>query len=250
MHHGSIEVYIEPGVPSALKSLLEEYADMLMVLRLTKPRKTTLTKLVTFISDFSEESSIRRCSSLSDAINILIEKLKIYIFNIDILSASCKHFDRRKMKASVREYKQHLNEFLSNTSVKEFMGCLQTKIIDHSIVEPITLKLDESRTDCTLKALKTLIYHFFGNCSKALAHCDTGPGCVSITMLVPTSFVPTFKWMAEQLSCEYFASQGGLELVAGLRITGLNVHATYIQVLSLVYINFACVALRPKVHIE
>ena len=29
MRHGSIEVYIKPDVPSALKSLLEEYADML-----------------------------------------------------------------------------------------------------------------------------------------------------------------------------------------------------------------------------
>ena len=250
MRHGSIEVYIEPDVPSALKSLLEEYADMLMVLRLTKPRKTTLTKLVTFLSDFSNESSIQECSSLSDAINILTEKVMIYLFNIDILSASCKHFDRPAMKASVRKYKRHLDKFFSNTYVKEFMDCLQTKIIDHSIVEPITLKLDESRIDCTLKALKTLIYHFFGNCSKALAHCDTSSGCISITMLVPASLVPTFKWMAEQLSLEYFASQGGLELVVGLRITGLNVHATYIQVLSLVYINFACVALRPKVHIE
>ena len=226
MRHGSIEVYIKPDVPSALKSLLEEYADMLMVLRLTKPRKTTLTKLVTFISDFSEESSIRECSSLSDAISILTDKLKIYIFNIDILTASCKHFDRPAMKASVHKYKRHLDKFLSNTCVKEFMGCLQTEITDHSIVEPITLKLDERWTDCTLKALKTLIYHFFGNCSKALAHCDTDPGCVLITLLVPTSLVPTFKSTAERLSLECFSSQSVLELMAGLRIAGLNVQAT------------------------
>ena len=146
----------------------------------------------------------------------------IYLFNIDILSASCRHFNRPTMKASVRKYKRHLNEFFSN--VNEFMGCLQTKIIDHSIVEPITLKLDESRIDCTLKALKTLIYHFFGNCSKALAHCDT---IYPSQCLFPHLwYLPLNGWHAEQLSLEYFASQGGLELVAGLRITGLNVHAT------------------------
>ena len=222
MRHGPITVFVKPDVPKGLNVLLQKYAEMLLVLRSTSQAKNTFHKLKVYLSDYCEERSIRDCSTLSDVVDILIEKLKIYIFNIETLSAvaSCDYFaiECSEMKACVEKYKHHLDEFLSKESVKEFMGTLETEITNHSIVEPVTLKLNETKIDDTLKTLRKLVYHFFGNCSKALAHSDTGEGCVCITWLVPTSLVPTLKTMAKKHSQEYLASQGVLELVIGLRI--------------------------------
>ena len=222
MRHGPITVFVKPDVPKGLNILLQKYAEMLLVLRSTSQAKDTFYKLKLYLSDYCEEISIRNCSTLSDVIDILIKKLKIYIFNIETLSAvaSCDYFaiECSEMKACVEKYKYHLDDFLSKASVKEFMGTLETEITNHSIVEPVTLKLNETKIDDTLKTLKKLVYHFFGNCSKALAHSDTGEGCVCITWLVPTSLVPNLKTRAKKLSQEYLASQGVLELVIGLRI--------------------------------
>ena len=222
MRHGPITVFVKPDVPEGLNTLLQKYTEMLLVLRSTSQAKDTFHKLKLFLSDYCGEWSIRDCSTLSDIVDILIEKLKIYIFNIETLSAvaSCDYFATKcsEIKVCVETYKHHLDDFLSKASVKEFMGTLETEITNHSIVEPVTLKLNETKIDDTLKTLKRLVYHFFGNCSKALAHSDTGEGCVCITWLVPASLVPTLKTRAKKLSQEYLTSQGVLELVIGLRI--------------------------------
>ena len=89
------------------------------------------------------------------------------------------------------------------------------KIGDSSQLETIVVKLDKSTT---LKALEKLMYHFFGIHYKACIHCGTGTGCVRVTWVVPMSLVPILREKAEQLSPEYLASKGVLELVIGLRI--------------------------------
>ena len=172
------------------------------------------------VNKYCNDTLFRQCSNLCAVVDILVEKLKIYLFNIDTLNASCKYCDDT-IKHSVQEYKQHLNNFLSSTTVKEFMGTLQTKVVDRTDgLESITLKLDESRVDDTLKALNMFLYRFFGNCSRALNHYDTSPGCVCITWLVSTSLVPTLREMAEQHTLN-LVSQGILELVIGnLQIKG------------------------------
>ena len=220
MRHGPITVFVKPDVTNGLDVLLRKYADMLSKLRRTSQAKDdTFDRLKFYLSDYCDEPSIRSCSTFSDVIDILIDKLKIYIFNIETLTASCDHFavECSEMKVCVEKYKHHLNDFLSKTSVKEFMGTLETEITNHSVVEPVTLKLDESKIDNTLKTLKKFVHHFFGNCSKALAHSDTSEGCVCITWLVPTSLVPTLRTMVKKHSQD-LASQGVLELVIGLRI--------------------------------
>ena len=219
MQHGPVQVFVKPDVPNALLFLMEQYADMLVVLSIAELPATSFLKLKIFLSGYCNETLFRQCSSLCAVVDILVEKLKIYLFNIDTLNASCKYFDDT-IKHSVQEYKQHLNNFLSNTTVKEFMGTLQTKVVDRTGLESVTLKLDESRVDDTLKALNMFLYRFFGNCSRALNHCETCSGCVCITWLAPLSLVPTLRAMAEQHSQEYFASEGVLELVIGLRIEG------------------------------
>ena len=214
MRHGPIQVFVKPDVPESLLSLMEKYADMLLVLRTTKLSSGNLRRVKLFLSDFCDEKSLRQCVTLCDVIDVLIEQLKIYIFNIESLDVSCKYFNA-KIKKSVQKYKQDLNKFLSNTSVKEFKSVLQTQVFDASTVESVVLKLNETKSECTLRNLKKLAYHFFGNSSKALVQCEVGPGCVRITWLVPVSLVSTLRAMAEQRLQDYLTKQGVLELVIG-----------------------------------
>ena len=218
MSHGPIRVSLKPDVPDRVVVLMKEYAELLQVLRNAKLSKAKLARLKTFLSDYCDESSICECYTVSSIVDKLMEKTMIYIFNIDTLKASCMKFGGRKVKCSVEQYKQHLDEFLSSTSVKELKGTLQTQIVNPESIECITLKLDEGKATCTLKKLKELVFHFFGNISKAFIQCEVCVGCVCVTWLVPISLVPTLRTMAQQLSHEYLASHGVLELVIGLRI--------------------------------
>ena len=219
-HHGPVKVFVRPGpdIPKSLVSLMKNYANMLAVLRNTKLRKTKFLVLKRFLSDFCDEESIQQCPTIDRVINHLKRHLKIYIFNIDALDASCDHFYSSEVKKSLQQYKLELNSFLSSTSVKEFKGTLEMKIVDSSNVEIVTIKLDESRTENTLEVLRKLVFHFFGIHYKVLIHCGIKKGCVLITWIVPTSLIPILREKAEQLSPEYLASNGVLELVIGLRI--------------------------------
>ena len=209
-------MFIRPGpdVPESLVSLMKNYADMLAVLRNTNLRKTKFLVLRSFLSDFCDEESIQQCETIDCVINRLKRHLKIYFFNIDALVASCDHFCSSKVKTSLKQYRQELDSFLSSTSVREFKDTLEMKI-DSSQLETVVVKLDKSTT---LKALEKLMYHFFGVHYKIFIHCGTGTGCVRVTWVVPTSLVPILREKAEQLSPEYLASKGVLELVIGLRI--------------------------------
>ena len=215
MPHGPIQVFVKPDVPKDLLSLMEEYANMLLEIRSANLPSFKFDRLKMFLSDFCREKLIRKCTSLCDVVDLLVEKMKIYYFNIDTLIACCKHFDSAEVKDSIQQYEQQLKEFLSATTIKEFKGTLQTKIVDRSAVESIILKLDESRTEDTLDALEKLVKHFFGN---ALFLSDVRPGCVCIIWLASSSLLPALRTMAEQHSHEYLASQGVLEIVIGLRI--------------------------------
>ena len=223
MQHGPVKVTVGPDVPKDLFMLLDEYSNMLLVVRTAELPQSSFFKLKFFLSDFCDEKLIRQCTNLCAIVDLLIESLKIYIFNIDTLTVSCKHFDNADVQVSVQQYKKLLDNFLSTTHVKDFKDALRTKVLDCSSVEEITLKLDESVNSNTLRELKKLVHHFFGNSSRALIHCKTGSGCVCITWLVPVSLVPTLRTMARRHSqdLDYFERQGVLELVIGLRIEGL-----------------------------
>ena len=220
MRHGPIQVFVKPDVPEKLRGLLVEYADLLMILRKAELSEAKLSDLKLYWSGYCSLEPIEQCTSLRAVIDLLIKHLKIYMFNTCTLEVGCKYFDDT-IKHSVQEYKKHLNEFLLNTTVKEFMNTLQTEVVDRTDITSIALKLDESRVDDTLKAFNMFLYRFFGNCSRALNHCETGSGCVRITWLVSTSLVPTLKAMAKQHTLECLVSQGILELVIGdLQIKG------------------------------
>ena len=218
MEHGPVKVIVKPDVPESLLSLMRSYADMLLVLRTTELPEDKFRCLKYFLSDFCDEKSIRHCSTVCDIVDLLKEHLKIYMFNIDTLNVSCEHFCSSDVTGCVQQYRQQLDDFLSDTSVNEFKGTLETQITDCSKVESVTLKLDKARAENTLKALKNLVCHFLGNAEKTLIHCKTSSGCVCVTWIVPKLLVPILRDKAEQLSPEYLASKGVLELVIGLRI--------------------------------
>ena len=192
---------------------------MLMVLQTARLPKKRLSRLKLFLSGFCDESSFENCPSPKQIVKQLKVKLKIDIFNIDTLYACCEYFKSQRVNRSVQKYKKHLNKFLSTTSVKKFQSSLQTdEITCLDDTEPLTLKLKETANVDTLKNLKKLVYHFFGDSSKALIIRKIHSGCVCVTWIVPASLVSTLRAKAQQLSSEYLASRGVLELVIGLRI--------------------------------
>ena len=218
IQHGHIQVLVKSAVPEGLHQLMVEYADMLVTLKNAKLARKSFCCLKSFLSEFCDNELFEECSSLKEVVKCLKNELKISIFNVDTLTACCKHFVSSTVNESIQKYKELLKSFLSNTSVKEFQCSLQTKITSLDSVESVTLKLDETRSNDTLMALKKLVYHFFGNSCKTLIHCETRPGCVCVTWLVPMSLVPTLRIMAQQHSQDYLIGQGVLELVIGLRI--------------------------------
>ena len=219
MQHGnSIKVIVNPDVPRSLLSLMEEYAEMLVVLRMTKLPEEKFTELTFFLSSYCQ-ASICHCSTLNKVIEFLQEKMKIWIFNIDTLIAIKKKFNSSKATSSIERYKQHLEKFRSSALVKEFQDALEVQINNTSHdFDSIVLKLDEVRTEDTLQNLRKLAYDIFGVHSKALIHIRTGIGCVCVTWLVPMSLVSTMRAIAVQHSEKYLTSLGVLELVIGLRI--------------------------------
>ena len=193
---------------------------MLKVLRSTKLSTDQFQNLKSYFSDFCDEESIEQCSTVCDIINILKQNLSIYPFNIKTLNVCSKHFCSSEVETSLQQYRQQLDKFLSETTVKDFKESLEAQLLEHSQVENVTLKLHESWMNDSLKALKRLVYHFIGIYSNALVLYETRPGCVCVTWIVPISMVPNMRVIvqAKQLSLEYLASRGVLEFVIGLRI--------------------------------
>ena len=219
MEHAPVQVLVKPDIPKELLALMEEYSDMLVVLQTARLSKERLSRLKLFLASYCDEKSFKKCPSPEEIVEQLKLKLKIHIFNIDTLTACCKHFRNSKVSQSIQQYKENLNTFLSTTSVEELQSSLLTdEITCLDDTEPLTLKLNETASDDTLMNLKKLVYHFFGHSSKALIIRNIHSGCVCVTWIVPASLVSTLRAKAEQLSSEYLASRGVLELVIGLRI--------------------------------
>ena len=184
-----------------------------------KLRRKKFINLRWFFSDFCDEESIKECATIDHIIDLLKKHAKICIFNIDALNASCKHFGNSKVTESLKQYRQQLDHFLSNTSVEEFKGALM-KIDDSSKVETITIKLDESRTEDTLKTLRKLINDFFGIHQKAVFHYRTDEGCVCVTWVVTTMLVPILREKAEQPTNDTI--QIHVHIVVGRFFQGMN----------------------------
>ena len=234
MRHGPVKVSVRPdapvkvsvGLPEDLFALMEKYYNMLLVVKTAKLSSKKFHQLKVFLSGFCAEKSIQLCDNLCAVVDLLVDCLKLYIFNIDTLTVSCKYFNVAKVKVSVQEYKKHLDIFLSTTHVKDFKDALRTKVLDCSSVEEITLKLNENINSNTLRELNHLVYHFFGNISRSLIYCKIDLGCVCITWLLPVSMVSTLRAVVKQRLQDpkyrdRLERQGVLELVIGLRIEGL-----------------------------
>ena len=215
--HDPIEVYVKPDVSKGVRSLLKEYTKMILVVKKVNLPDEKFDSLKSFLAEYCDEDSFEDCSTINVLVKELKTKLKISIFNIHTLMECCEYFSGNSQAvAAIQQYEGKLETFLESTSVGEFECSL------HSIrpdVEEITLKLDDTTSRDTLRNLKNLANLFFGEThSKAHILHKIHRGCVCVTWFVRMSLVPILKAIARQLSPEYLASKGVLELVIGLRI--------------------------------
>ena len=177
----------------------------------------TIQDLTYYLADVCDDDhSFLDCSTTFD----FIRQLKRYIslFNIEILMIIHDMFKSFAVKKSVQKYKQQLDTFLSSTSIKQLKDAFQSHTSPPNNVESITMKLDESRADATLAALKKLAYHLFGISSKTLILFEVGAGCITITWLAPMAVVPILKRKAAQHSPATLSRLGVLEFVIGLKV--------------------------------
>ena len=212
--HDPIVVFVKPAVSEGVRSLLKEYSKMIMVLKKVELSDEKFVNLRSFLAEYCDEDSFENCPTLKLVVQELKNKSKICIFNIHTLIECCEFLSSQAV-TSVQKYEELLDTFLTSTFVEDFECSLHNIRRD---VEKITLKLDDNTSKDTLRNLKNLVAHFFGDTSNALILHKIHRGCVCVTWLVPMSLVPTLKAKAEQLSPEYLASKGVLELVIGLRI--------------------------------
>ena len=207
----------------SLLSLVDEYATLLLVLRSTKLSRSTFTKVTKFLSDFCEESSICECLSLSAVIDLLQVKLKIFIFNVDALSASGKHFNDSLVNQLIQQYRQRVNSLLEKVQIQQLWRRSHcSKMADCDYFETITVKLGKRKAgENTLKSLNRITHKLFGVSSKAMILSQINE-CEGITWLAPTSLVPTLRAAARNLSTSKLSRHGVLEIVIGLRIPPLE----------------------------
>ena len=206
--------------------LNEEYAYMLTVLERTEIPKDSFNELKVFLSRLCKRVPFEGCSSLKCVIDVLELNGKIFQFNIEPLIACCsirpnhlyKPFFKSKVCSAVLDYRRQIENFLKSVTLQNFEFSLRRKLKNVKDMAEVTLKLSTIVSSDTADILQKLPYQLFGVTSKALILCKVGKGCVCVTWCVPSSLVPTLREKAEQLSPEYLASKGVLELVIGLRI--------------------------------
>ena len=220
----AVEISLNAELSDKLCCLNDEYAYMLMVLKRSDndiSDKDLFIDLKEYLNGlFSTEKSFSDCPSLKCVVTLLEHESKISLFDIRPLVFCCKRsFLVPEVRQIILNYDTQLNTFWSGVSLKNFRCSLKERIEGIKGMAEVTVKLDDTAVNYTsAEIIKKLPYELFGVSSKALILCEVHQGCVCITWCVPSSLVPTLREKAEQLSSEYLASKGVLELVIGLRI--------------------------------
>ena len=225
MEHCSVEMFVEPCIIEDLRSLMKDYSHMLTLLKTAEMSTTNFGCLKKFLSTYCDDMSLKEYSCLDCLIEQLEIESIIYLFNIDTLIVCCTPNQRgtfqpyfeSKVCGTVLEYREQIKVFLDSKPINEFRCSLRDIKEKHDNVE-VTLKLKEPTSKVTAKRLLKIPCQIFGITGKRFHLREVRPGCVCVTWCVPTSLVPTLREKAEQLSPEYLASKGVLELVIGLRI--------------------------------
>ena len=214
---------MEADLVKKLCFLNEKYAYMLMVLQGTELSDKQLNNLKRFLSGFCDDISFKRCDSLECVVEQLQITSKISLFNIEPLTACCRcnrpPLFVTEVRRAILNYKLQFKKFWSGISLKDFRCSLKERIHGFKGMAEVTLKLDDTAVNYTAaEIIKKLPYDLFGVSSKAMVLCEVRQGCVCAKWSVPMSLVPILSEKTEQLSPEYLASKGVLELVIGLRI--------------------------------
>ena len=252
LSHGPVvaHVVMNHTISGELISLMKDYISMVSTLRKAELLDDMLMNVKIFLDNYCRDRSILDCSSFSAVVDLLIDKLYIYVFNIDTLTACSKYFEANELTLFVQQYDQRLHIFLSSTSVTDFKDSLQSQVKRRGNLERITMKLDKAKSNATLTTLKELTLHCFGDSSKLLSLVKICAGCVCVTWLAPTLLVPTLRMEVERLSHEDLADRGVREIVIGLRVApseGLcAVIAIMIVLIILQYTRFGCTLLMQS----
>ena len=211
--HGPIRLAVSADIPRQLLNLMQRYADMLLLLRMSSLPSEKMKLLRLYLRDLCDDQLFLDCSSTFE----IVDQLKRYIsiFNIDILLMIIGKFI--EFKEAVQEFEKFRLEFLSNTAVDELRDAFNKQAPLETNVESITLKLKEMGSDFTLKALRNLAHHLFG-IEKAMVLIAVRAGCIAVTWTIPVSLVPVLKRNVEQHSLTYLQRLGVLEIVIGHRI--------------------------------
>ena len=210
--HGPIRLAVSADIPKQLVDLMQRYADMLLLLRMSSFSSERMKLLRFYLYDLCEDQSFLDCSSPE----AIVEQLKRYIsmFSIDLLHIIIVKFN--EFQEAVQEYDKFRQKFLSNTAVHELKDAFNKQAPLESSVESITLKLKEMGADFTLKALRKLACHLFGISYKAMILFDVRAGCIAVTWAAPVSLVPMLRKNIEQChSLIDLQRLGVLELVIG-----------------------------------
>ena len=225
MEHCSIEMSVKPCIVEDLRSLMREYSFMLMLLKTAEMSTTKFCRLKYYLSTYCDDMSFKDYSCLDCVIEQLELKSIIYLFNIDTLIVCCtpnkrgtfQPFFESEICDTVLEYREQIKVFLNSKPINEFHCSLRDVMEKYDNVE-VTLKLKDPTSKDTAKRLLMIPCQIFGITGKRFRLREVRTGCVCVTWCVPTSLVPILREKAEQLSPEYLASKGVLELVIGLRI--------------------------------
>ena len=211
--HGPIRLALSADIPRQLLNLMQRYADMLLLLRMSSLPSEKMKLLRLYLRDLCDDQLFLDCSSTFE----IVDQLKRYIsiFNIDILLMIIGKFI--EFKEAVQEFDKFRLEFLSNTAVDELRDAFNKQAPLETNVESVTLKLKEMGSDFTLKALRNLAHHLFG-IEKAMVLIAVRAGCIAVTWTIPVSLVPVLKRNVEQHSLTYLQRLGVLEIVIGHRI--------------------------------
>ena len=217
LSHGPIQLLVRADVPYSLLQLMKGYANMLLVIRNAELSSETFQNLLYFSADVCDDDHLLDCSSVPTFVCYF--KRYISLFNIKFLMLIYEKFESSTVEESVQKYKQHLDAFLSSTSIQQLKDAFQCQTSLPNDVESITMKLVETESELTLANLKKLAYHLFGISSKTMILFRVGRGCVAIRWLAPMAVVPSLRKKAEQHSPATLSRLGVLEFVIGLKVT-------------------------------
>ena len=174
-----------------------------------------------FILADIDASEVKKVTSIDELLLFLDGRSYSYI-DPRVLKVITEDFSQ-KAHALVLTYAEELELFVSKIKVYQFMQALMA-IPDELIkdgMQPVTLKLHNKWMEVAMKALLTLIQHFFPDCKPPVINPKLGPGCVCFKWYVVESVVEKLRQEAQEKTV-FMKEEGILALTVGSELIMKN----------------------------